>query len=202
MFVVTADQQGSTRRGDRVADLLAETEAWQAAEGPTFVLPLERTVGDEVQTVLADAPSALALVLWLHRTGGWSVGVGTGAVTQLADSARASSGPAFVHARTAVERARSRAVPVPVVVAGPVTAAAEHATALLQMLAAVVRRRSRAGWEAVDLLDQGMRQSEVAAHLGISDQAVSQRLAVALHEEERALHPLAHELLDAAGQEE
>lgn len=201
MFVVTADQHASTVRGDLVEDLLAEVARWFAASGrdDRVALPLERTVGDEVQTVLRDAATTVGLVLHLQRLGGWAVGVGAGPVGEpLAATSRASSGPAFVHARQAVERARGRGVRVPVVVAGEAAAPAAHATALLQLLAAVVRRRSAAGWEAADLLDAGLNQREAAARLGVTEQAVSQRLAAALYEEERGLHPLAAELLHAA----
>lgn len=201
MFVLTADQHASTVRGDQVEDLLAEVSRWLAASGRAdgVALPLERTVGDEVQTVLRDAAAAVALALHLQRLGGWAVGIGAGPVDEpLAATSRASSGPAFVHARQAVERARGRGVRVPVVVAGEAARPAAHASALLQLLGAVVRRRSAAGWEVADLLDAGLNQREAAARLRITEQAVSQRLAAALYDEERGLHPLAAELLDAA----
>ncbi|WP_127127709.1 hypothetical protein [Georgenia sp. SYP-B2076] len=201
MFVLTADQNASTRHGDKVAALLDQVGRWTAAhtDPSAVVRPLERTVGDEVQTVLGTADAALDLALHLVRLGEWAVGIGAGAVDEpLAETSRASSGPAFVHARGAVERARGRSVPAPVVVAGDDDEAAGQATALVQLLASVLRRRSRAGWEVADRLVPGARQKDVAAALGISEQAVSQRVRSALLEEERAVRPLAAALIARA----
>ncbi|WP_447925290.1 hypothetical protein [Georgenia muralis] len=198
MFVLTADQHASKVRGDKVAALLDAQEGWARAHADAVVLPLERTVGDEVQIVLSDASAAVDLALHLMRLGEWAVGIGAGPTDALAQTSRASSGPAFVHARTAVERARGRAVPEPVVVTGEDAAAAERATALLQLLAAVVRRRSAPGWEVADRLVGGTLQKDVAVALGISEQAVSQRVRSAMIEEERAVRPLAAELLTGA----
>ncbi|WP_043496761.1 hypothetical protein [Georgenia sp. SUBG003] len=204
MFVLTADQHASKRRGDKVEDLLEHLGPWQHDHRDDVVLPLERTVGDEVQIVLSSAEAALDLALRLIRLQDWAVGIGAGSVHEpLATSSRASSGPAFVLARSAVERARGRAEPMPVVVAGDDAAAATDATGLVQLLAAVVRRRSPAGWEVADLLRPGVRQKEVAATLGISEQAVSQRVRSAVLEEERKVRPLAASLLRrAAGEKE
>ena len=117
MFVLTVDQQGSRRVGDRVDDLLTHLVPWRGAPG--VVRPFERTVGDEVQTVLDDPAAAVDVALTLLRRGGWSVGIGAGAVDgPLPASARAGSGPAFVLARSAVERAKSRTRPVPLAVDG------------------------------------------------------------------------------------
>ncbi|MFH5823257.1 hypothetical protein [Georgenia sp. AZ-5] len=204
MFVLTADQNASTRHGDRVDDLLGALGAWSAdhTDPAHIALPLERTVGDEVQTVLSTPEAAVQLALHLMRLQEWSVGIGAGPVNEpLGESSRASSGPAFVHARNAVERARGKGVPSPVVVAGEDTEAATRATALLQLLAAVVRRRSAAGWEVADLLEAGGTQKDAAARLGVTEQAVSQRVRAAMLEEERAVRPLAAELIGRAAGE-
>lgn len=200
MYVMTVDQRGSTEHGVRVPELLdALRRRTDRTGGAGIVLPFERTVGDEVQAVLDRADVVVDLSLYLQRLGGWSVGIGIGAVDRpLAESARASSGPAFVAAREAVERARVRGVPVPLAVDGPDPDAAREAEAVLQLLAAVVRRRSPAGWEAVDAL-AGRTQRDVAASLGITAQAVSQRLGAALWEEEVGARPVAARLLERAG---
>jgi hypothetical protein len=200
MFVVTTDQRASTRTGDRVESLLAQLGSWQDAWAKDVVLPLERTVGDEVQTVLRTPDAALDLALTLARAQEWAVGIGVGGVDQpLRTSARASSGAAFVLARTAVERAKLKTEPVPLVVAGTHAGAAEAATAIVQLLASVIRRRSAAGWEVADLLVDGVTQRDVAATLEISTQAVSQRVASAMIDEERRARPVAVVLLDSAG---
>lgn len=200
MFVVTTDQRASTRTGDRVESLLAQLGSWQDSWAEDVVLPLERTVGDEVQTVLRTPDAALDLALTLARAQEWAVGIGVGGVDEpLGTSARASSGAAFVLARTAVERAKLKTEPVPIVVAGTHGGAAEAATAIVQLLATVIRRRSEAGWEVADLLVDGVTQRDVAATLKISTQAVSQRVASAMIDEERRARPVAVVLLDSAG---
>ncbi|MEU2201425.1 hypothetical protein [Isoptericola sp. NPDC019482] len=211
MIVVTADQRGSTQGADRVPEALALVDA-RASRRRGVVLPFDRTVGDELQGVLAgdDDGAALAvdLVLDLVRDGGWAVGVGLGAVDRpLPTASRAASGPAFVRARAAVERAKRRGGgSVPLAVVGPdeeprATVAAD-AQALLHLLGAVVARRTVAGWEAVDALvaQRGPApQRASAAALGVSEQAVSQRLRAALWAEDAAARPLAARLLRAAG---
>ncbi len=202
MFVVTADQDASSRSGEQVEAVLAHLAgaAWAPAAAEQMLLPFQRTVGDEIQGVFAGAGACLDAVLELQRQQQWAVGVGIGTAT-LADEARASGGPAFVRARTAVERARSKAVTVPLAVCADGADdgeqhRAEEAEALLQLIAAVVRRRSKAGWEVVDRLRAGATtHRQVARDLGVSAQAVGQRLRVALWAEERAVHPLAIRLL-------
>ncbi|TDE92488.1 hypothetical protein EXU48_13090 [Occultella glacieicola] len=201
MFVLTVDQDASRRRGDRVDAALAGLDAHIDARGlaTDLALPFERTVGDEIQGVVTGAPAALDLVLYLQRRAEWSVGVGVGPVDlPLAGSARASSGEAFVRARAAVERAKGKSVPVPLALdAGErPNGAADEAEALVQLLAAVVRRRTERGWEVVDLLTDGVGTArEAASRLGITPQAVSQRLDAAMWSVQDRVHPLAERLL-------
>jgi len=201
MFVVTADQRGSRRGQDLVPQLHEQVAQWQqryASRTEPFVRPLVRTAGDEVQGVLDDAHAVVSLALFLQRLGEWTVGIGAGSA-ELAETAPASRGPAFIHARDAVERARNARRSAPLAVTGSNEDRAGEAESLLQLLAVLVRRRTSAGWEAIDLLEELGTQREVAQRLDISAQAVSQRLAAALWDEERSLHPLAARLLTEAG---
>src|SRR6185312_9481186 len=96
-------------------------------------------------------------------------------------SARAGRGEAYVAARRAVEAAKSAPSGVAVAV-GPDTGAAERAEqaeSAAWLLAALLGRRTREGWEVVDLVAAGANGVEAAAKLGISPQAVSSRLRVA-----------------------
>ncbi|MFV0252537.1 MAG: hypothetical protein ACK5H2_04300 [Beutenbergiaceae bacterium] len=191
MFVLTADQRASTKAGERVEELLAALP-----DLPGLVRRAERTVGDEVQAVLDDPGDTLRLTLLLQRLGNWATGIGVGDIDNLAATSRASSGPAFIHAREAVERAKSRSVPVPIAVSAANAEGAREVESLLHLIAAVVRRRSDTGWEVVDRLAQdGRTQTSVAHELAISQQAVSQRLAAGLWVEENGVHPLAIRLL-------
>ncbi len=194
---MTVDQVGSRRVGDRV-DALLGTLAERT--GPTGVVRgFERTVGDEVQAVLDDADVAVDLGLWLLRTGGWSVGIGVGPVVEpLPASARAGSGDAFIRARAAVERAKSRARPVPLAVVTGAPDGGQGAEAVLTLLGSVLVRRSAAGWAVIDALagdGVGATQDDVARRLGVTQQAVSQRLRAAMWAEEVAARPVAARLL-------
>jgi len=223
MFVITMDQEGSTGGADRVPELLVALG--QAVPEP--VLAFERTAGDEVQGLLAAAADALAAVRTAMRLGGWQVGVGVGDVVDpLPTSTRAATGDAFVRARDAVERAKSRRMPVPVAVTGPSPGnedsfgrlVATDAEALLQLLGTLVERRSGAGWDAVDVvlgLDddvlgrpegaglaarrgdvESRTRSQAAAMLGVSEQALSKRLRAAAWQQERAALPALARVLE------
>lgn len=214
MFVLTIDQQKSTSRGDLVPQLLDRLSR-HADHLPGVVLPFERTVGDEVQGTLDDPVAVLAVVLDVVRVGGWRTGLGLGGVQRpLPSHSREASGPAFVNARAAVDRAKSRTTAVPVAVNGPDGVRAAEVEAILRLLGAVVERRTPLGWQVVDLLrplpwTEGtpvaagrppaeITQKEIARTLGISEQAVSQRVRSALWAEEQAAWPLAVRLLREA----
>ncbi|WKK71073.1 hypothetical protein Q0F99_15865 [Rathayibacter oskolensis] len=106
MFVITADQRDSRHDDDRVeraiAGLLAEHR-------DAFVLPPERTAGDEFQFVLDRAEAAVEVLLTLHRQAHWSIGLGIGRIEgPLPTSTRAARGEAYFAARRAVEAAKTR----------------------------------------------------------------------------------------------
>jgi hypothetical protein len=189
-FVLTVDQRGS-RGSDRVPRALA------LLSGVPTLLRFERTAGDGFQGVLDDPAAVVEAVRRLIRDGGWSVGVGAGpAQTPTPGGTRAGAGPAFLAARSAVEAAKRR--PVPVAVRGAATEPAADAQAVLTALAALVGRRSAQAWEAIALVESGRTQAQAAAELGVTRQAVGQRLAAGLWEVERDLRPVAARLLARA----
>jgi hypothetical protein len=208
MIVLTVDQRGSTYAADRVPELLTELE--QLTRGRAgVVVPFERTVGDEVQGILAvgrdGAQLAIDIALHLLRDQGWSVGIGVGQVEgPLPAVSREARGFAFYRARDAVERAKTRGRGTSIAVEGPAPAANEpdlaaEVEALLRLLAAVRARRTPQGWEVADTLatleDRPGRQRIVAQSLEVSEQAVSQRVRAALWQEEEAVRPVAVRLL-------
>jgi DNA-directed RNA polymerase specialized sigma24 family protein len=69
---------------------------------------------------------------------------------------------------------------------------------VLSALAVLVDRRSPQAWEAIALVSGERTQAEAAAMLGISRQAVGQRLAAGLWDLERELRPTAARLLARA----
>ena len=191
-YVLTVDQKGSRRAHDRVAGLLRELN-----EDVPTLLAFERTAGDELQGVLDDPDQVVDVVLRLVRAGGWSIGVGAGPVqTPLPPTTRAGAGPAFLSARRAVDAAKQR--PSRLAVRGAVPADAGDAQSVLSALAVLVDRRSPQAWEAIALVSGERTQAEAATVLGISRQAVGQRLAAGLWDLERELRPTAARLLARA----
>lgn len=191
MFVLTVDQRRSRRDTDRVPGLLNNFTA------AALVRPFERTAGDEVQAVLDDPPSVVSIALDLLRQQHWSVGVGIGPVElPLPASTRAGRGPAFEHARTAVERAKTAVTQLAVV--GPHPDSATAAGTVLDLVALLVHRRSPEGWAAVELVAAGHSQSSAADVLGVSKQAISQRLRATGWQQEHAGRRLAATLLAEA----
>ncbi|GAA4393259.1 hypothetical protein GCM10023147_23830 [Tsukamurella soli] len=192
MFVMTIDQRRSRRDRDRVDD------ARERLGHLAWVRPPERTAGDELQAVSDSAETVVSATLLLLRDRHWSVGIGAGRVdTPLPDQTRAGRGPAFEAARDAVTAAKS--APVPVQVRGPRTDECARAEAILSVVGFIVGRRSPQGGEVVALMDTGLTQTAAAERLGISKQAVSQRLAAAGYPVEPAARDLARHLLDLAG---
>jgi hypothetical protein len=174
VFVLTVDQRHSRRTPDRVEALLRDLSPRRG----DLVRAFERTAGDEVQGVVASPDVVVDLVLLLVRDRAWSVGVGVGPVDDpLPESTRAGSGPAFLAARAAVTAAKSRSTCL--AVSGSEQVGARRAQTALDLVAALLQRRTERGAEAASLAHQGLNQLQVAARLGVSKQAVSQRLQAA-----------------------
>ena len=175
MYVLTIDQRGSRTQGDKVPQLLASLADIET------VLPFERSVGDEIQGVLADPGAVVEVVLRVLRARDWYVGLGVGSVElPLPESSREAAGAAFIAAREAVESAKKRGERVPLNVQGEEADAVwlEAAEAVLVLVGDVVRRRSAAEWRVLDALDAapGVSQKDIAAQLGITPQAVSKAI--------------------------
>lgn len=180
MFALIADQKGSRRSPDAVGDAIALLMQAEASGTLRFALPPERTSGDEFQCLFADADSTYSALRILARDGRWHIGLGVGAVEcPLPESVRESRGPALVFARQAVEAAKSQTPSIVVIGEGD---SANEANGALQLMALPWEGRTQPGWSAVTAIedqDEGTTLSEVAAELGISKQALSQRLRVA-----------------------
>jgi hypothetical protein len=187
--VLTVDQRGSRTSPDLVPGTLA------ALADVTLLLPFERTAGDEFQGVLDDPASLARVVETLLREDRWNVGIGIGPVDEpLPDHARAGRGPAYLHARQAVTTAKNSPWHLRVCGDDPGVRALETT---LWLWAAVLARRTTRGWEAADLVDEGLSYEEAGRRLGISQSAVSQRAQAAGIVEGRRARELATEL--AAG---
>ncbi|HEY5783638.1 MAG TPA: hypothetical protein VIT65_02575 [Microlunatus sp.] len=193
-YVLTVDQISSRSR----ADLVPSTMAALADRFPS--IPATRTVGDEFQVLfIADPVSVVAAILSLMREGSWHVGVGIGRVDgPTPDDLREARGPAFLAARRAVDEAKERADHLRIVATPPAEAEARDAEVLLQLVLALRARRSPAGWAAADLSDDGLTQADIGARLGVSRQAVGQRLLAAQWALDVDARPVAARLLARA----
>ncbi|NUS43431.1 MAG: hypothetical protein HOQ24_07065 [Mycobacteriaceae bacterium] len=193
MFVLTVDQRGSRHDIDRVEGLLADMEA------RPLLRKFERTAGDEVQAVSDDAELVVDLALELVRRGHWHVGIGIGPVEEpLPYTTRAGRGRAFESARDAVNRAKRTPAGVSAAAVNPESA--RDAEAALWLLALLVSRRTPEGHAAVAVMRGCSTQGQAADRLGITKQAVSQRLATAGWQAEMAGRNLAARLLRMAEQ--
>jgi len=220
MFVITADQIDSRNDRDRADEMIAQLTA---DLGHAFSLPADQTSGDEIQILMPTARAAVTTILALHRSGFWSIGLGLGSVRlPLPQATRQATGGAFIAARTAVTRAKKTdarfALNVQASVpeglrqnsdddgavrdsavdscSAPESLEAVEVEALLAMLLLLRQRRSPEGWEATDLLEQGLPQVEIAGILGISTAAVSQRVKSALWRVDEAARPALVRLLE------
>jgi len=209
MYILTIDQRGSSADVDRVPELIADL-AGLTAEA------FERSVGDELQGLVADPSEVVDIALHALRSGHWYVGIGIGSVV-LAPGAspREGTGTGFVAARKAVDLAKTAAGQVPLsVVSGSIGRAAEvprharegavacaHAEAVLRLIGRLVQERTPAQWRVVDrlrLLQGGGRhgsQKQVAKQLGITEQSVSRAVLRSGWQEEWAARPAAAMLL-------
>ena len=191
MYVLTIDQARSRRRPDRVPELLA------ALADVDTLAPFERTVGDEVQGVPAEATAVLAAIRIALAEGEWHIGLGVGAGALGRDgTARSGSGPAFLSAREAVEAAK-RAHTSLAVRAEHAPEKAAQLQALLRLIGALVLKRSAGQHEVAALAARGMTGRQIAAELGVSEQAISKRRLASFFEEEAEALPLAIALIEA-----
>jgi hypothetical protein len=198
VFVLTVDQRRSRSHPDNVPQALEALN--KRGVGGGLTREFERTAGDEIQGVMSSAEAVVDVVLSLVRMGTWTIGIGVGAAREpLPSSTRAGQGEVFVRARAGVERAKS--APQRLCVVGADDPRAERAGTALILLAALLRRRSRLGWEAADMVSSGCSRAEAAQRLGVSPAAISYRLQAAGWAEEERGRILAAALLAAADAE-
>jgi hypothetical protein len=195
MIVITADQIDSTHTDDLAGTAV---DSLNSVFGEHLARPADRNAGDEIQAMTTNADAALGMILSLLRTGQWSVGCGIGSVRlPLAANTREASGPSFVAARQAVERAKRAPHRFACASGADDKTHAADVASLVELLLLVRSRRSDEGWELFDLISGGMTQAEAADHLGISPQAASQRAKAAAIKIDLAAVPALSRLLDA-----
>jgi hypothetical protein len=186
---VIGDLIASRRAGGRAALHASLTAAVDRVNHTVrAAVPLRITIGDEYQGVYDDLGSALRATLRLRLALLPAVdarhGVGRGSITVLSEEPRVEDGPAWWAAREAIEsveaterRAALRGLRTSYVAAedddGPDPAAVNAALVLRDQLLHGV------GPESLSVLSgmlDGMSQKEIAADLGVTASAVSQRV--------------------------
>jgi len=193
--VLTVDQRSSRTQPDLVPDLVASLNSQSHAGG--LLRKFERTAGDEAQGVFSSAEAAMDSIANLLRNQGWNLGLGIGEASEpLPRSTRAGRGTVFIHAREAVNRAKSGPHHVNVVGTDPYRS--EQVETALWLWSAILARRTDRGWEVADLLSQGLSHRESGDRLGISQSAVTQRAQAAGITEEQRARRLATQLLAEA----
>lgn len=148
---------------------------------------------EDIETTVEDPEDALNVIMALLSDGSWAIGIGVApGVDDAADAAAA---------RASAKAVGVKAGQVKVVVdkQTPSTDAADIAAAFA-LMAHVLHKRTYEGREATSLVRRGMNQNEAAAELGISKQAMSQRLQAAGWPAEQAGWQLALNLLTRAVQ--
>jgi len=188
---VLLDQRHSRAGHDLVEPWLRDMEDASLA----FLLPFERTAGDEMEALIDDPATLTEVVLRALRTSTWWIGIGIGSVDQpLPASVRQSQGTAFVLARQAIQEAKAR--PERVRALAQDRDAGDLEAALLLM--GVLFSRRHVPESPVNRLRQsGLTIVQIAEQLGITKQAVSQQLRVS-RTEEQAGRRLVQHLAEAA----
>jgi hypothetical protein len=180
--VVTVDQKRSRRaarpRAAELAKLLNEEPDVANAKW----MPFEVTVGDELQGVLFQPVNVIPVLRLIARDRGWWVGIGIGNIEVPGESTRVSTGTAFVHARRAVDRAKN--LPWGVAVEGGGWPRVNELDRAIALWVTLLLTRSHRGWETVDLRLRGLTEPDIASRLGITQQAVNQRLRAAFFAQE------------------
>lgn len=198
-LVLTIDQRRSRRSPSSEVEALVQR--LNSSASVRTLRPFERTVGDELQGILSDAGALAPALGVIAREPSWWVGLGAGPIEELGTTARESTGTALHRARDAVERAKK--LPWGVAVEGGGSVSAADLEAALALWTTLLGQRTRRGWEAVDLRAEGLSEAEIARRLGISQQAVNQRLKAAFEQPDaegvRLIERLAARALDEAG---
>lgn len=196
MYAVHATYRGNSRRRADYVRQVAD------ALGSAPDVGAVRVLGAEDFTALArDADSATGVVLNLIQAGDFAVGIGAlaGGVEDTGTSADTGESAVVEQLIGAAGRAaegnrRAGQVQARVELPGPggvqspghgADVSADIAAAFT-LVAHVLNRRTAEGREATALMRQGHLQSEAAEMVGISKQAMSQRLAAAGWQAEQA----------------
>ena len=186
MLAIHARYRGREIRRAQLVRRSAEALATLDGVGEFEVLGVE-----DIRAVVDSPPALCDTVMALLSDGNWAVGVGV--VPGSDDEARTRATATGALGGSA----RAGVVKVALEPSGGTTLAADIA-ATFALLAHVLGKRTVEGREATSLVRSGLNQNEAAEELGISKQAMSQRLQAAGWQAETAGWRLAVNLLARA----
>lgn len=188
MFAIHARYRGrSAQRSDLVG---RSAEALSTLDG---VGEFARLGVEDIRAVVDSAESVYEVTMALLADGAWAIGIGIApdeeeaaeaATRSLRKASRAGKVYALVD-DVEVDRAER-------------AARADDITAIFGLLGHILHKRTPEGREATSLVRGGWNQNEAAEQLGISKQAMSQRLQAAGWAAETAGWQLALRVLDRA----
>ncbi|MDU0477722.1 hypothetical protein QVA66_00525 [Staphylococcus chromogenes] len=203
MFAIYARYRGRATRRAELVERSAAALSTLPGIGEFDIIDVEdicaTAVGDDAAIAIADVTMALL------SAGEWAVGISVlpAQAQQDEDSAKILAGNALGSAsRSGVVKVR--VAPVPPSKQAPRSAKelkeeaqnwAFDIAAAFTMLATILAKRTDEGREATALMRRGMTQVEAAEELGITKQAMSQRLQAAGWQAETAGWKLAVDLL-------
>lgn len=184
MISVHARYRGRDKRRAELVSRSAEALATLGGIDTFEVVGVE-----DIRTNVSHAEAACMLIMALLSDGGWAIGLGIN-----------PTGPALFAATDAVG---NRAGVVGVIVDkqdATETNAADDIAAAFSLISHVLAKRTLEGREATSLVRSGLNQNQAAEQLGISKQAMSQRLQAAGWHAEQAGWQLAVNLINRAAQ--
>lgn len=155
---------------------------------------------EDICAIVQDATSVCDVVMALLADGDWAIGIGVSpGLVASADLSAADDAQAARDVATAACKptARPAQVYAKVDARGRASEASDIAAAFA-LLGFVLTKRTIEGREATALVRSGLNQNEAAAQLGISKQAMSQRLQAAGWNAEMAGWQLAINLIERA----
>lgn len=185
MIAVHARYRGRDTRRAQLVKRSAEALSTLDGVGTFDVVAVE-----DIRAHVEDAEAACMLIMALLSDGDWAIGLGITAGSS-------ATNPAVYVASDVVS---TRAGTVSVVVEGGSADAsdAEDIAATFALISHVLAKRTFEGREATSLVRSGLNQNEAAVELGISKQAMSQRLQAAGWQAEQAGWQLAVNLISRA----
>lgn len=193
MWALHARYRGRDTRRAELVRRFAEALSTLEGAGEFELLGVE-----DIRAHITDPATACDVVMALLAAGDWAIGIGVvPGVGKPTDEDEAQIELAKKTASEALRpTARAGAVKVRIVGARRDDHRAFNISASFALMAQVLSKRSFEGREATSLMRSGMNQNEAAAELGISKQAMSQRLQAAGWQAEQAGWQLAVNLLE------